>query len=47
MTRDPEGLCDAKIQRMLRAMIKQRRESITLFEQANVMPDAERARGSR
>ena len=32
MTRDPEGLCDAKIQRMLRAMIKQRRESITQFE---------------
>ena len=28
-----EGLSDAEIQRMLQAMIKQRRESITLFEQ--------------
>jgi uncharacterized protein YqeY len=27
-----EGLSDAEIQRMLQAMIKQRRESITLFE---------------
>ena len=28
-----EGLSDTEIQRMLQAMIKQRRESITLFEQ--------------
>ena len=27
-----EGLSDAELQRMLQAMVKQRRESITLFE---------------
>ena len=30
-----EGLSDAEIQRMLQAMVKQRRESIMLFEQGN------------
>ena len=30
-----EGLSDAEIQRMLQAMIKQRRESIRLYEQGN------------
>jgi len=30
-----EGLSDAEIWRMLQAMIKQRRESITLYEQGN------------
>jgi uncharacterized protein len=31
----PEGLSDAKIQQMLQTMIKQRRESIALYEQGN------------
>ena len=30
-----EGLSDVEIQRMLQAMIKQRRESITLYEKGN------------
>jgi uncharacterized protein YqeY len=30
-----EGLSNVEIQRMLQAMIKQRRESITLYEQGN------------
>jgi uncharacterized protein len=32
---NPEGLSDAEIQRMLQAMIKQRRESIALYLQGN------------
>ena len=32
---DVEGVSDAEIQRMLQAMIKQRRESIRLYEQGN------------
>ena len=32
---NPEGLSDAEIPRMLQAMIKQRRESIALYEQGN------------
>ena len=32
---NPEGLYEAEIQRMLQAMIKQRRESIALYEQGN------------
>jgi uncharacterized protein len=31
----PEGLSDPEIQQMLQAMIKQRRESIALYEQGN------------
>jgi hypothetical protein len=36
-----DGLSDAEIQRMLQAMIKQRRESIALYEQGN-RPDLAR-----
>ena len=32
---NPEALSEAEIQRMLQAMIKQRRESIALYEQGN------------
>src|SRR5215470_6312888 len=32
---NPEGLAEGEIQRMLRGMIKQRRESIVLYEQGN------------
>ena len=31
----PEGLSEPELQRMLQAMVKQRRESIALFEQGN------------
>lgn len=41
---DSEGLSDADLQRMLQAMIKQRRESITLFEQGNRGDLAQRER---
>jgi uncharacterized protein YqeY len=39
-----EGLSDAEIQRMLQAMIKQRRESITLYQQGNRGDLAQRER---
>ena len=39
-----EGLPDAEIQRMLQAMIKQRRESITLYQQGNRGDLAQRER---
>ncbi len=39
-----EGLSDAEIQRMLQAMIKQRRESIRLYEQGNRGDLAQRER---
>ena len=32
---NPDGLSEAEIQRMLQAMIKQRRESISLYQQGN------------
>jgi uncharacterized protein len=32
---NPEGLSEAEIQRMLQSMVKQRRESIALYEQGN------------
>src|SRR5258706_6277301 len=32
---NPDGLSEAEIQRMLQAMIKQRRESIALYQQGN------------
>ena len=32
---NPDGLSESEIQRMLQAMIKQRRESIVLFQQGN------------
>jgi uncharacterized protein YqeY len=32
---NPDGLSEAEIQRMLQAMIKQRRESIALYRQVN------------
>ena len=39
-----EGLSDAEIQRMLQAMIKQRRESITLYQHGNRGDLAQRER---
>ena len=39
-----EGLSDAEIQRMLQAMIKQRRESIALYQQGNRGDLAQRER---
>jgi uncharacterized protein YqeY len=39
-----EGLSDAEIQRMLQTMIKQRRESISLYEQGNRGDLAQRER---
>ena len=39
-----EGLSDAEIQRMLQAMIKQRRESIALYEQGNRVDLAQQER---
>ena len=39
-----EGLSDAEIQRMMQAMIKQRRESITLYQQGNRGDLAQRER---
>jgi len=42
---NPDGLSDAEIQRMLQAMIKQRRESIALYRQGNRPELAEREDG--
>jgi uncharacterized protein YqeY len=41
---NPDGLSEAEIQRMLQAMIKQRRESIALFQQGN-RPDLAQQEG--
>jgi uncharacterized protein len=40
----PEGLSDAEIQQMLQTMIKQRRESIALYEQGNRVDLAQQER---
>jgi uncharacterized protein len=41
---NPDGLSEAEIQRMLHAMIKQRRESIALYQQGN-RPDLAQREG--
>src|SRR5205085_11123487 len=41
---NPDGLSEAEIQRLLQTMIKQRRESIALYEQGNRLDLAERER---
>lgn len=41
----PAGIGDAEIQQMLQGMIKQRRESITLYERGNRPELAEKERG--
>jgi len=41
---NPDGLSEAEIQRMLQAMIKQRRESIALYQQGN-RPDLAQQEG--
>ena len=41
---NPDGLSEAEIQRMLQAMIKQRRESIVLYDQGNRPELAQRER---
>ncbi len=41
----PDGIGESEIQQMLQGMIKQRRESITLYEQGNRPELAEKERG--